>query len=60
MSAPLVEHSALREIWLVRMQTLMVQAQADERSYRESMYRYRTMAKSLGFEGHIKWAEAMP
>ena len=22
--------------------------------------RYRDMAKSLGFEGHIAWAEAMP
>ena len=26
-------------------------------SYRD---RYRAMAKSLGFEGHMKWAEAMP
>jgi len=22
--------------------------------------RYRAMATSLGFEGHMKWAEAMP
>ena len=22
--------------------------------------RYRDMAKTLGFEGHIEWAEAMP
>jgi hypothetical protein len=22
--------------------------------------RYRDMAKTLGFEGHIAWAEAMP
>jgi hypothetical protein len=59
-SEPLVEHSALREIWLVRMQTLMAQAHDDELAYRESRDRYRAMAKTLGFEGHMKWAEAMP
>jgi hypothetical protein len=59
-SAPLVEHSALREIWLVRMQTLMAQAHDDELVYRESRDHYREMATSLGFEGHTAWAEAMP
>jgi class 3 adenylate cyclase len=59
-SAPLVEHSALREIWLARMQTLLAQAHDDELAYREFRDRYRDMAKTLGFEGHIAWAEAMP
>jgi len=59
-SAPLVEHSALREIWLVRMQTLMAQAHDDELTYRESRDRYRAMATSLGFEGHMEWAAEMP
>ena len=59
-SAPLVEHSALRKIWLVRMQTLMAQAHGDEAAYREYRDRYRQMATSLGFEGHIAWAKAMP
>jgi hypothetical protein len=31
----------------------------DEASYRDYRDRYRAMATSLGFEGHIKWAEAM-
>ncbi len=30
-----------------------------ETSYREYRDRYRDMAKTLGFEGHIDWAEAM-
>ena len=59
-SASHVEHSALREIWLVRMQTLMTRAHNDELVYRESRNRYRALAKTLGFEGHMKWAEAMP
>jgi hypothetical protein len=32
-------------------------AEAPTREYRD---RYRTMATSFGFEGHMKWAEAMP
>jgi hypothetical protein len=32
----------------------------DETSYRDYRDRYRAMATSLGFEGHIAWAEAMP
>ena len=30
-----------------------------EASYRDYRDRYRAMAKTLGFEGHIAWAEAM-
>jgi hypothetical protein len=33
---------------------------SDENSYHDYRDRYRTMATSLGFEGHMKWAEAMP
>jgi hypothetical protein len=32
----------------------------DENVYRDYRDRYRVMATSLGFEGHIAWAEAMP
>jgi hypothetical protein len=31
-----------------------------ETSYRDHRDRYRDMARTLGFERHIKWAEAMP
>jgi adenylate cyclase len=35
-------------------------AQGDDPAYRDYRDRYRAMAASLGFEGHMKWAEAMP
>ena len=35
-------------------------AHGDETGYRDCRDRYRAMATSLGFEGHIAWAEAMP
>jgi hypothetical protein len=47
-------------IWLLRLQALLAQALGDEARYREYRDRYRDMARSLGFEGHIAWAEAMP
>jgi hypothetical protein len=31
-----------------------------ETSYRDYRDRYRDMARTLDFEGHIAWAEAMP
>ncbi|KUI46632.1 cyclase [Mycobacterium sp. GA-1199] len=50
--------SAMVEITLVRLRTLLARARGDD-GYRELLSRYRTMAKSLGFEGHIAMAEAM-
>jgi hypothetical protein len=34
-------------------------AHDDEAAYRDYRDRYRDMAKTLGFEGHIAWAAAM-
>ena len=50
----------IRDIWLLKLQTLLARARGDEASYRNYRDRYRAMARSLGFEGHMKWAEAMP
>jgi len=50
----------LNEIPLLRMRALLAKAHGDEAAYRNYRDRYRAMAKSLGFEGHMKWAEAMP
>ena len=50
----------LNEIWLLRMRALLARAHGDEAGYRDYRDRYRAMATSLGFEGHMKWAEAMP
>jgi hypothetical protein len=48
------------EVWLLRLRALLAKAHGDEAVYRDYRDRYRDMATSLGFEGHMKWAEAMP
>jgi tetratricopeptide (TPR) repeat protein len=50
---------AIREITLLRLRALLARARGDNAAYRDLVKRYREMAKSLGFEGHIAWAEAM-
>jgi hypothetical protein len=50
----------IRDIWLLRLHALLAGAHGDEVRYREYRDRYRDMARTLGFEGHIAWAEAMP
>jgi hypothetical protein len=50
----------LNEISLLRMRALLAKAQGDDAAYRDYRDRYRAMARELGFEGHMKWAEAMP
>jgi hypothetical protein len=54
------DDSAMCEITLLRLRALLARAHGDEASYRDYRDRYRDMAKTLGFEGHIDWAEAMP
>ena len=39
---------------------IILRAHGDAVSYAGFRDRYRDMAKTLGFEGHIEWAEAMP
>ena len=51
---------AIAEITLLRLRTLLAQAHGDEAAYRDYRDRYRAMARTLEFEGHMKWAEAMP
>jgi adenylate cyclase len=50
----------LNEIPLLRMRALLARAHGDMTGYRDYRDRYRDMATSLGFEGHIAWADAMP
>ena len=45
---------------VLRLRALLATARGDDVSYRDYRDRYRAMATSLGFEGHMKWAEAMP
>ena len=53
------EDWAIREITLLRLRTLLARARGDDVAYRDLAERYRAMAESLGFEGHMAWAEAM-
>jgi hypothetical protein len=59
-SAPADEGLLIREIWLLRLRALLARAHGDAVAYVHSRDRYRDMARTLGFEGHIAWAEAMP
>jgi hypothetical protein len=51
--------SAMREITLLQLRALLARARGDEVAYRDLVDRYRAMAESLGFEGHIAWAKTM-
>ena len=52
--------NVMRDIWLLRSRALLARAHGDDAAYTDLRDRYRDMAKTLGFEGHIDWAEAMP
>jgi hypothetical protein len=59
-TAPADEVLVIREIWLLRMRALLARTRGDEAAYRNFRDRYRDMARTLGCEGHMKWAEVMP
>ena len=59
-AAPTDDGLALRDIWLLRLRALLARAHGNEAGYRDYRDRYRELATSLDFEGHMKWAEAMP
>jgi class 3 adenylate cyclase len=58
-AAPAEEGLVIRDIWLLRLRALLSRAHGDNVAYRDYRDRYRAIAESLGFEGHIAWAEAM-
>ncbi|MBE1549811.1 class 3 adenylate cyclase/RecA/RadA recombinase [Mycobacterium sp. OAS707] len=51
--------SAILEITLLRLRALLAGARGDAVTYRDLVTRYRAMAESLGYEGHMAWAAAM-
>jgi hypothetical protein len=57
--APADKGWAIRELMLLRLRALLARARGDETAYRDFRDRYRARATSLGFEGHMAWAEAM-
>jgi hypothetical protein len=54
--APADDGLVLRDIWLLRMRTLLACARGDAAAHRDLVSRYRAMAESLGFEGHVDHA----
>jgi hypothetical protein len=56
---PADEGWAMCEITLLRLRALLSRARGDDVAYQDFRDRYRDMARSLGFEGHTVWAEAM-
>ena len=59
-TAPTDDDLPGRDIWLLRLRALLARTHGDAAAYLDFRDRYRDMAKTLGFEGHIAWAEAMP
>ena len=59
-AVPILDGLAIQEVTLLELRALLARAKGDEVAYRDYRDRYRAMATSLGFEGHIAWAEAMP
>jgi len=59
-AAPADEGLVIRDIWLLRLRALLARAHRDAAAYTDLRDRYRDMAETLGFEGHIAWADAMP
>jgi adenylate cyclase len=49
----------IHETFLLRLRALLANARGDDTGYRGCRDRYRALATSLGFEGQIRWAEAM-
>jgi hypothetical protein len=50
----------MREVTLLRLRALLARAHGGDTAYRDYRNRYSAMAISLGFEGQMQWAAAMP
>jgi hypothetical protein len=59
LAAAPAEGLAVRDIWLLRLRALLARTRGDAAAYAQFRDRYRDMARALGFEGHIAWAEVM-
>ncbi|KUI11555.1 cyclase [Mycobacterium sp. GA-1285] len=53
------DDSAMLAITLLRLRALLSRAHGNEAVYRDLVNRYRRLAESLGFEGHLAWADEM-
>jgi hypothetical protein len=51
--------SAMRDVTLLRLRALLARTRGDTSAWADLASRYRATARTLGFEGHIAWAETM-
>jgi hypothetical protein len=58
-AAPAEDGLVVRDIWLLRLRAVLARARGETAAYRDYRDRYRDLARSLGFEGHMEWADAM-
>ena len=59
-TAPADEGLVIREVWLLRLRALLARAHGEAGAYAHFRDRYLDTARTLGYDGHIAWAEAMP
>jgi AAA ATPase domain len=59
-AAPTIEDYVMRDVVVLRLRALLARVRGDDAGYADLRDRYRDVAKTLGFEGHIAWADAMP
>jgi class 3 adenylate cyclase len=59
-AAPTEDRVVARDVLLLRLRALLARTRGDQVAYRDLRDQYREMATTLGFDGHMKWAEAMP
>jgi adenylate cyclase len=58
-AVPVEPGFVLYDVTLLRLRALLARARADDAAYRDFVDRYRAMAISLGFEGHMAMADTM-
>jgi hypothetical protein len=59
LAASVEEHQPIRDVMVLRLRTLLAKARGDDAVYRDQLERYRAMADSFGYEGHLEWAREM-
>jgi hypothetical protein len=59
-ATPADDGLVIRDILLLRLRALLARARGDVTTYLHFVDRYGDMARTLDFDGHVAWAEAMP
>ena len=59
-TTPLEMASECLDVFVLRMRALLADARGEVDVYRDYRDRYRALATSLGFAGHMQWADSMP